>query len=233
MSTIAGLTGSFAQTASMRGGGGNPPTFSSLDGDTSGGISLDELTNALSNGSTSTTKGVETLFKAMDADQDGSISESEKNDFDSALQDRMSTLRMMAQMAGQEDETRGAMSGPPPGPPPGGARPSADDMASTLMDAIDGDSDGSATLAEFTSAISDAAGSDAYSSDDIESAFSLLDADSDGTLTSTEMSEFLQAMQPPQQMAFGGPPPADWMQQANSAYATTGAVASTSYLAAA
>mgnify|MGYP000712206411 CR=1 FL=1 len=64
----------------------------------------------------------EALFKALDADQDGSISESEKSDFDSALQDRMSTMQLMAQIAGQDEDQASASGaqqmGPPPGPPP-------------------------------------------------------------------------------------------------------------------
>jgi Ca2+-binding EF-hand superfamily protein len=231
MSTISGFPGSFAQTGSMRGGGFSSPTFSSLDGDTSGGISLDELKSALSNGSTSSTttdNQAQALFKAMDADQDGSISESEKNDFDSALQDRMSTLQIMAQIAGQGDDSSqgagGAMMGPPPGPPPG-PRPSASDQASDLMSILDSDSNGGASIDEFTSAVTNAAGSDAYSSDDIQSAFSLLDADGDGSLTGDEIESFLQSQQP-SQIAYGPPPQADWLRQANDAYAAAAATTS-------
>lgn len=221
MSTISGFAGSFAQTGSMRGGGFSPPTFSSLDGDTSGGISLDELKSALSNDSASSSSsknsGVEALFKSMDADQDGSISESEKNDFDSAVQDRISTMQIMAQIAGQggDQAEAGQRMGPPPGPPP-----SSSDMASDLMSAVDSDSNGSATLDEFTSAVTNAAGSDAYSSDDIKSAFSLLDGNGDGSLTGDEIESFLQSQQPTQN-AFGPPPQADWLQQANSAYSAS------------
>jgi Ca2+-binding EF-hand superfamily protein len=231
MSTISGFPGAFAQTGSMRGGGFGPPTFSSLDGDKSGGLSLDELKSALSNASTSSTttdNQAQALFKVMDADQDGSISESEKNDFDSALQDRMSTLQIMAQIAGQGDDSTEGADGAMMGPGPGGMMgppPSASDQASDLMSILDGDKSGGASIDEFTSAVTNAAGSDAYSSDDIKSAFSLLDADGDGSLTSTEIESFLQSQQP-SQMAFGPPPPADWLQQANSAYAATAATTS-------
>ena len=43
----------------------------------------------------------EKMFAAMDADSDGSVSEDEKSTFDSKMQDRMQSLQIMAQIAGQ------------------------------------------------------------------------------------------------------------------------------------
>jgi Ca2+-binding EF-hand superfamily protein len=246
MSSIAGWSGQFASMGMMRppmsgtmgqtgssGSQATPPDFSTLDADSSGGISLDELTSALSSGGTSSDSRIESLFTAMDSDSDGSISESEKDDFDSALNDRMSAMQVLAQLAGQDETDTASTASMPPPPPPGAMAPaggaSAEDDAASILESADSDSDGALSLDEFTTAVNSAAGEGTFSTDDISAIYDLLDSDGSASVSSDELTAFLQAMQPQRP---SGPPPADWMQQATDAYASSTESTSTTSLAA-
>lgn len=123
-------------------------------------------------------------------------------------------------------------SGPPPGPPPprpaDGAsdqfsadtlssllssqeKPSASEIASSLIDKFDGDGDGSLSADEISSAISSAG--DSMDAQALSTALSKLDSSGDGLLSADELTSAIQERMdsheahrgPPP----GGPPPGD------------------------
>jgi Ca2+-binding EF-hand superfamily protein len=102
-----------AQEASQR-GARFQSAFSSLDSDSSGGISADELTSALS--STLSDTDTSSLLDSLDGDDDGSVSE---NELESALD------------AAAESRRPSLPPGPPPlnGPPGSGMASSGDDSS--------------------------------------------------------------------------------------------------------
>jgi Ca2+-binding EF-hand superfamily protein len=179
------------------GGGGaafmrqlQPPSFSSIDSNASGDITLDELKAGAPNGATDakSAERAEKLFAAMDADSNGSVSSDEKNAFDSKLAEQRQAMQFMTQL----------MAG-------GNKPPSNED----IFAATDLDGSGSVSLEEFSS--SDAA--EGVTSDELEQLFAMIDADGDGAVTETESSDFLDslksAMGPPPggPGGPGGPPP--------------------------
>jgi Ca2+-binding EF-hand superfamily protein len=166
-----------------------PPSFSSIDSNSSGDITLDEL-KANAPGGASDTKSAERaekLFAAMDADSNGSVTSDEKDAFDTKLQEQRQQMQFMTQLM--------AGGGMPPAPP------SNED----IFAATDADSSGSVSLEEFSA--SDAAAD--MSTDELSELFSTIDADGDGSITETESSDFLDTLK----SAMGGgerpmsPPP--------------------------
>lgn len=77
-----------------------PPSFSSIDSNASGDITLDEL-NAGAPGGASDAKSArraEKLFAAMDADSNGSVTSDEKDAFDSKLAEQRQAMQFMTQL---------------------------------------------------------------------------------------------------------------------------------------
>jgi len=170
--SISGVGGGAQHVRSFQ-----PPTFSSLDTDSSGGISLQELQAGAPGGASDTksTARAQKLFDAMDTNKDGSISSSEKDAFDKKIQDQQSATQFMAQLFGSNSV------------------PSNDDVFA----ATDKNGDGSVSLSEFSN--SDAA--KGISSDDLSKLFGKIDSDGNGSISSTESSDFLDSVK----QAAGGP----------------------------
>jgi Ca2+-binding EF-hand superfamily protein len=162
-----------------------PPSFSSIDSNSSGDITLDELKAGAPGGATDakSSERAEKLFAAMDADSNGSVTSDEKDAFDAKLQEQVQSMAFMAQQFG----------GTPPAPP------SNED----IFAATDADSSGSISLDEFSS--SDAA--DGMSSDALSELFSTIDTDGDGAITETESSDFLDSLKSAMGTPPMGPPP--------------------------
>lgn len=162
-----------------------PPTFKSLDSNSSGDITLDELKSGAPGGASDSKSAAraEKLFNAMDADGSGSISSDEKDAFDTKVQERQQAISFMAQQMS------------------GGMRPPSND---DIFAATDTDSSGSVSLEEFSS--SDSA--DKLSSKQLSDLFSTIDGDGDGTISESESSAFLESLKEatggPSE---GGPPP--------------------------
>lgn len=175
--SISGLGGS--SYAGMR-GAYQPPSFASLDTNNDGSLTLDELKAGAPGGASATSdKRAEALFKAMDADGNGSVSSDEKSAFDQKVQakrhDHHAGLAFLAQQS----------QGPS----------NADVFAAT-----DTNGDGSVSLDELSS--DDAA--KGVSSDSLQKLFNLIDANGDGSISQTESSDFLDAVK--SAVAQNGPP---------------------------
>jgi Ca2+-binding EF-hand superfamily protein len=148
-----------------------PPSFNSIDSDSSGAISLEELKSGAPGGATDSKSAERAaqLFKAMDTDSNGSVSSDEKDAFDSKLEEQRQSMQFMTQLMA------------------GGMQPPSND---DIFAATDTDGSGSVSLDEFSSS---ASASD-MSTDDISSLFSAIDSDSDGSISSTDSSDFLDAI---------------------------------------
>lgn len=163
------------------------------DQDKSGTASLEEFTSvgkSLDTGSSDQSEdALAKAFNSLDADQDGSLTESEISQGLAKFSSESAGALLGAQEAG----------GPPPPPPggPGGGR--------GFFAEADSDGSGSVSLEEFT-----AAGPQSVSSDEVESLFSQIDQDGDGEISSTEDEAFRQAQGPQGPGGpggAGGPPP--------------------------
>jgi len=171
--SIGGVGGGAAMMRSFK-----PPTFESLDSNSSGDVTLDELKSAAPGGAdkAKSSEQAEKLFAAMDADSSGSVSTDEKDAFDTKMKAAREAMQFMTQM----------MAG-------GGKPPSNVD----IFAATDTDGSGGVSLEEFTS--SDAA--ESMSADQLSELFSTIDGDGDGSITETESSDFLDTLK----SAMGGP----------------------------
>ncbi len=171
--SISGVGGGAAMMRSFK-----PPTFESLDSNSSGDITLDELKSAAPGGASDTKSAerAEKLFAAMDADGSGSVSTDEKDAFDTKLKDARQAMQFMTQLMA------------------GGSQPPSND---DVFAATDTDGSGSVSLEEFSSG--DAAKS--LSSDQLSELFATIDSDGDGSVTETESSGFLDTLK----SAMGGP----------------------------
>ena len=161
-----------------------PPSFSSIDSNSSGDITLDELKAGAPGGATGTKSAerAEKLFAAMDADSSGSVTSDEKDAFDSKIAEQRQAMQFMTQL----------MAG-------GNQPPSNEDVFA----ATDTDSSGSVSLEEFSS--SDSA--EGVSTDELEQLFATIDADGDGAITETESSDFLDTLKSAMGDRPMGPPP--------------------------
>ena len=159
-----------------------PPSFESLDANSDSALTLDELKlNAPKGASKSAAnERAEALFKAMDADEDGSVTSAEKDAFDTQMADQRQAMAFMTQQ----------IAGPS----------SADIFAQT-----DTDGDGAVTLSEFGAED----GAAEIGSDALQKLFDLIDADGDGSVTEAESTQFLDTLQSAlgEGQQAGGPPP--------------------------
>lgn len=180
--TISGLGGS--PFAGMR-GTFQPPSFASLDTNDDDQITLDELKAGVPGGTNAASdKRAEALFKAMDADGNGSVSSDEKSAFDEKLearrQDHHAGLAFLAQQ----------LQGP---------------SNAQIFAATDTNGDGSVSLDELSN--DDAA--TGVSSDSLQKLFNLIDSNGDGSISETESSDFLDAVKSAISDQQGPPPPPD------------------------
>jgi Ca2+-binding EF-hand superfamily protein len=147
---------------------------SAFDTDKDGSLSASEVETAL--GSSGVSGDISSLVSELDTDGDSLLSATELS---SAIQ--------------SDTDSMGARGpdGPPPGgpprsgPPPGEA--SSDETALSILEAFDSDEDDSLSLAETLSAL----GVD--DDEDLSSAFSSLDTDGDGGLSSDQLALAIQA----------------------------------------
>ena len=157
-----------------------PPSFETLDSDGDSSLSLDELKSGAPKGATGADADKRAEALFSAMDSDGDGSvTSTEKD---AFDSQMSErVSSMAFMAQQMQA------------------PSAADIFS----ATDADQDGSVSLEEFSAEATD------ESSETLQKLFDLIDGDSDGTISETEGTAFLEALQGEMDSAqgAGGPPP--------------------------
>lgn len=184
--SLSGIGGSAAALRSFQ-----PPSFTTLDSDSSGGITLEELTSGAPKGA-SDNKSAERaakLFSAMDSDADGSVTSTEKDAFDARMAESVQAMQFAVQQ----------LAGGAPPPP----RSNEQGFAAT-----DADASGAVSLEEF----SDSAAAEELSSDQLSELFALIDSDGSGEISETESSSFLDALQAAAggmggPRGAGGPPP--------------------------
>lgn len=169
-------------------------TFKALDTDSSGGISTTEFQSFLdsmptdtrsallaaqeNSSSSSSSSTTSSLFSSIDGDGDGSVTQTELDDFMKA---------------------NAPAGGPPPPPPPDEASENSEgDPSSDLFAALDADQSGGVSETELSDFLSKASSS---SSTDSSSLFGSIDSDSDGSITQAELQAYMQSQRPE------GPPP--------------------------
>jgi Ca2+-binding EF-hand superfamily protein len=184
--SLSGIGGSATALRSFQ-----PPSFTTLDSDSSGGITLDELKSGAPKGASDSKSAerAEKLFTAMDTDADGSVTSTEKDAFDARMAENFQAMQFAVQL----------MAGGAPPPPPSNEE---------VFAATDADGSGAVSLEEF----SDSDAVDDLSSDQLEQLFSLIDSDGSGEISETESSTFLDALRsaaggPSGPSGPGGPPP--------------------------
>lgn len=150
------------------------------------------------------------LIDALDTDGDGEVSAEEiaaafssAGLDDSGVSDALGEIDTDANGALSADELATAISsdmdahgpkGPPPGgpppdgPPPGGGGMSADETASSILDAFDTDEDSGLSIDEILSAL----GQEEDEDGSLSSIFSSIDGDGDGNINAAELSAALQ-----------------------------------------
>ena len=181
---------------------GKPPSFDKLDGNSDGVLNLAEFSAGAPKGADSAK--TERLFKAMDTDQDGSVSKAEADAFKAKAEkadQQMQALLLMLQS----------------------------DTASTKADAkegedknyfakLDADSDGSVAKEEFLKAVAP----DGDSSNGLLSRlFAAMDADKDGKISKEEMADFKKQMEDRAAHRPPPPPPPAEISGASEAYGQT------------
>ena len=181
---------------------GKPPSFDKLDGNADGALSLDEFAAGAPKGADS--KKTERLFKAMDTDQDGSVSKAESDAFKAKAE--KADQQMQALLLMLQSET-----------------------ANTKADAKDGDdknyfakfdsnSDGSVAKEEFLKAVApDGDGSNGL----LSRLFAAMDADKDGKISKEEMADFKKQMEERASHRPPPPPPPAEISGASEAYGQT------------
>lgn len=169
--------------------------FSKIDANSDGSLSQDELGKGMkeilpppstmdfaqsrSNNSTSSsdTTANSDLFAKLDADGDGSLSETE---FDAGRPQNDATTQA-------SHPTQGAGGPPPPaGPPPAGGTGGSSN-ASTTYDPLDTNQDGTVSLQERMAASS-------TSTDPLQALFKAIDTDGDSKISSSESESFIQQL---------------------------------------
>jgi Ca2+-binding EF-hand superfamily protein len=168
-----------------------PPSFDTLDSDSSGSLSLDEFQSGAPKGADSAKS--EALFKAIDSDSDGSVTKAESDAF-----------KAKAEKAGQQLQSFlfGLQSGQTTT-----ASDSTTSDETDIFSQIDANSDGSIAKDEFTQAFSTGTSDSTSALGDL---FDAIDSNSDGSISKDETKAFQDTLKA------AGPPPPPPPQDASS-----------------
>lgn len=185
---------------------GKPPSFDKLDGNADGVLNLAEFAAGAPKGADS--EKAERLFKAMDTDQDGSVSKTEsdafKTKFEKADQQMQALLLMLqSETADASTETKAD---------------AQDGEDKNYFAKLDANSDGSVAKDEFLKAVNP--GGDG-SNGLLSRLFAAMDADKDGKISKEEMDDFKKQMEERASHRPPPPPPPAEITGASEAYGLT------------
>ncbi|MDP3409640.1 EF-hand domain-containing protein [Bosea sp. (in: a-proteobacteria)] len=194
MSSISGVSGGFRPPPQK------PPSFESVDTDSSGGLSIEEFKAGGPKGANSSKS--EELFKAIDSDSNGSVTKEEQDAFKTKAEQAQQQLQsfLFGLQAGGQSESSSDES----------------EEETDIFAQLDANSDGSVAKDEFLSAFSSGTSS---SSDLLSKLFDAIDTSSDGSISKHEQSEFQAALE--QRGRPSGPPPGPPPSSASQAYGST------------
>jgi Ca2+-binding EF-hand superfamily protein len=194
MSSISGVSGGFRPPPPK------PPSFESVDTDSSGGLSIDEFKAAAPKGADSSKS--EELFKAIDSDSDGSVTKEEQDAFKAKAEKAQQQLQsfLFGLQAGGQTQSSSAES----------------EEENDVFAQLDANSDGSVAKDEFLSAFSSGTNS---SSDLLSKLFDAIDTSADGSISKEEQSSFQTALEKRGRPA--GPPPGPPPSSASQAYGSS------------
>lgn len=194
MSSISGVSGGFRPPPQK------PPSFESVDTDSSGGLSIEEFKAGGPKGADSSKS--EELFKAIDSDSNGSVTKEEQDAFKTKAEQAQQQLQSFLfglQASGSSES---------------GSDESEEE--NDIFAQLDANSDGSVAKDEFLSALSSGTSS---SSDLLSKLFDAIDSSSDGSISKDEQSSFQAALE--QRGRPSGPPPGPPPSSASQAYGST------------
>lgn len=194
MSSISGVSGGFRPPPPK------PPSFESVDTDSSGGLSIEEFKAGAPKGADSSKS--EELFKAIDSDSNGSVTKEEQDAFKTKAEQAQQQLQsfLFGLQSGGQSESSGDES----------------EEETDIFAQLDANSDGSVAKDEFLSAFSSGTSS---SSDLLSKLFDAIDSSSDGSISKDEQSSFQAALE--QRGRPSGPPPGPPPSSASQAYGST------------
>ncbi|AOG03780.1 EF-hand domain-containing protein [Bosea sp. RAC05] len=194
MSSISGVSGGFRPPPPK------PPSFESVDTDSSGGLSIEEFKAGAPKGADSSKS--EELFKAIDSDSNGSVTKEEQDAFKTKAEQAQQQLQSFLfglQSGGQSQSSTGES-----------------EEETDIFAQLDANSDGSVAKDEFLSAFSSGTSS---SSDLLSKLFDAIDTSADGSVSKDEQSSFQAALE--QRGRPSGPPPGPPPSSASQAYGST------------
>lgn len=194
MSSISGVSGGFRPPPPK------PPSFESVDTDSSGGLSIEEFKAGAPKGADSSKS--EELFKAIDSDSNGSVTKEEQDAFKAKVEQAQQQLQSFLfglQAGGQSQSSSGES-----------------EEETDIFAQLDANSDGTVAKDEFLSAFSSGTSS---SSDLLSKLFDAIDTSADGSISKDEQSAFQTALE--QRSRPSGPPPGPPPNSASQAYGTT------------
>lgn len=194
MSSISGVSGGFRPPPPK------PPSFESVDTDSSGGLSIEEFKAGAPKGADSSKS--EELFKAIDSDSNGSVTKEEQDAFKSTVEQAQQQLQSFLfglQAGGQSQSSSGES-----------------EEETDIFAQLDANSDGTVAKDEFLSAFSSGTSS---SSDLLSKLFDAIDTSADGSISKDEQSAFQAALE--QRSRPSGPPPGPPPNSASQAYGST------------
>ncbi len=194
MSSISGVSGGFRPPPPK------PPSFESVDTDSSGGLSIEEFKAGAPKGADSSKS--EELFKAIDSDSNGSVTKEEQDAFKAKVEQAQQQLQSFLfglQAGGQSQSSSGES-----------------EEETDIFAQLDANSDGSVAKDEFLSAFSSGTSS---SSDLLSKLFDAIDTSADGSISKDEQSAFQAALE--QRSRPSGPPPGPPPNSASQAYGST------------
>lgn len=194
MSSISGVSGGFRPPPPK------PPSFESVDTDSSGGLSIEEFKAGAPKGADSSKS--EELFKAIDSDSNGSVTKEEQDAFKAKVEQAQQQLQsfLFGLQAGGQSQTNSGES----------------EEETDIFAQLDANSDGSVAKDEFLSAFSSGTSS---SSDLLSKLFDAIDTSADGSISKDEQSAFQAALE--QRSRPSGPPPGPPPNSASQAYGST------------